>query len=170
MRKNSCAAANPLKFEEDRLKIILEAIAKGIPKRHASALARISNETLLRWEDFGKECQLKIDEGIKVSELEQRFANFVSRMREAELTFIGELTENVRLGSVHPVYLRDKKTGELILDDTGRPYMIGYEGDWRAASFLLERRYPQDFGQTSAVKVEASGGLNLIMDKDLKGV
>jgi transposase len=39
----------------------------------------------------------------------------------------------------------DKKTGELI-----RPAI---ESDWRAASWLLERRFPEEYGRADQVKV-----------------
>ena len=158
------------RFEQDRIELILKAVAEGASLESAAANGRICGSTLKRWKDIGKGCAEKIDAGAPVNEVEENYADFYLRLRKAELTVQTKHLKLIAAGGIQPAYRREKDTGELWLDSkTGLPRLIGTEGDWKANAWLLERRFHKEFGPKQDMNVESSG-LVIKMGKDFDNI
>ena len=104
-----------------------DALMRGLPKRHAAAVAGISEGTYHDWRRRGEAG-------------EEPYAAFMQRVYEAEAQLQDDLLQTVK----HMALGLDKtaRAGERL----------------KAAQFLLERRWPQDWAQTKAVELTGADG------------
>jgi hypothetical protein len=101
------------KYDEERIKPLLELIKKGVPLKHACAAVGITYSTFWNWR--------------------KTIEQFDLRVREAEVGMIESNVNAIRAAGMMPV--RDKE-GKV----------TGFKGDWRANAFLIERRFPKEYG------------------------
>jgi len=132
-----------LKLNESIIKIIYEAIRKGLQKKQACMLAGISEETFYRWikkaeslldnEKLDKKEALLclLYESIKKaeSELEQRALEVIIKTAE------GTQAPRVYIKEVDGIEVEKK--------------IITYQPNWQAAMTLLERRFPNRYSRTT---------------------
>lgn len=93
--------------DPDRRSAILEALAVGMPRRHACMSAGISDDTLAR--------MLKSD------------ADFAEQVKAAEASAV------------------ERALGQIV---------AAASDDWKAAAWILERRWPQEFGRKAILAAD----------------
>jgi hypothetical protein len=120
----------PTKLSPEVTKTICDAVVRGLPKRHAAALAGISRETLYTWERDGQAALTRRDAGEEITPHEQELAAFAIAYDRAEAERIGKLI------------------GEMETTDSGAVVS--------ARQWLLDRGFTREFGAQS--KVALTGG------------
>ncbi len=82
--------------------------------------------------------------------------DFDFRAREAESVFMDRNLKNIEKAA----------RGSLVEDKDGK--MIGKAGDWRAAAWLLEKRFPREYGHLQRFELTGNVQANLgFNDKEL---
>ena len=122
--------ATPTKLNAAITKTICDAIVRGLPKRHAAALAGISRETLYTWERDGQSALTRRDAGEEISPHEEALAAFAIAYDCAEAQRIGRLI------------------GEM--EQTESSAVVS------ARQWLLDRGFTREFGAQS--KLALTGG------------
>ena len=122
--KEKSEGGRPDKLTAAVQKRILEAIELGAPYELAATYAGICRKTLSNWKIRGEaiEAQLKEETNLKkIEKLEKdKYFLFLHKMRQAEAK---GMYENLQ-----------------VINNAG-------EKDWKAAAWLLERRWPEHFGR-----------------------
>lgn len=106
---------------------IVDAIRRGTPLRFACEAAGVSYDTALRWLRIGHGATG--DGWTPTPATRRRYEGFASAVERAQAEAVDAAVSHV------------ERAGQ---------------GDWRAAAWLLERRWPETFGQKSTVKVHAT--------------
>lgn len=116
---------------------IADAIKGGMSYEDAAALAGISRATLQNWKARAKAENERLQEkGARIRKKEQVFVDFLDTLKRAEL--------------------EGKQYLLTIIANAGKK-------QWQASAWLLERRYPDEYGRRQRVdipdkvKVEVSG-------------
>ena len=107
-----------MKISKQLTKTVAEAIRQGYPNRFACAIAGIAERTYYRWHKRGEE----IFEAERVCE---------TKMDDACLYFYFE-TEKAHADYVHMLVTIIHQAAER---------------DWKAAAWILERRYPEEYSR-----------------------
>lgn len=109
-----------LKLNRDRIKLITDEIARGVPKCHACHLAGVSESSLYSW--IAKAEEGSNDPSIfKDDEEKSVFMEFLEGIKKAEAEFIQRNMLQIQIA--------------------------GQNGNWQANAWTLERLYPKLFGR-----------------------
>jgi transposase len=118
---------------------LCQNIMKGMPYRHACAAAGISYSTYRDWIRRGEAEMQRVDENPKASirKDEAKYVDFVQSIREAEAVGMKQNLDRIADASKN--------------------------GAWQASAWLLERRYPDEFGRKEKLdmKAEHSRGIKI---------
>ncbi|MEE9303634.1 MAG: hypothetical protein V3U84_07585 [Thiotrichaceae bacterium] len=117
------------KWDETRVVKLLDLIRLGMPVSHACAAVKISKQTFYNWKNDSKD----------------EIGGFDSRVRDAESDFMNK----------HIDFIYQAAKGTLETDEKGK--RTGRPGDWRASAWILEKRFPKEFGHLA--RFEMSGGV-----------
>lgn len=132
------------KLNEQRQKRIVQAIQLGATYEQAANYAGITYQTLRNW-------LRRAEDEIKRVEQSNR-----ARIREAERPFI-EILEAVK-----------KAEGQAVVGWLAKIERAANGGNWQAAAWKLERRYPEDYGR-QVRDVHREGEVETVV-KVVKGV
>lgn len=124
VQKPPAKIGRPTKFTPDVRRRILEAIRLGSTYDHAAAYGGLSDEGLRKWIRRGNDiaAQMEADEAFVPNDEEMAFVDFVDQLKQAEGA------------AVHGWLAKIEKAAT--------------EGNWQAAAWKLERRYPHVYGRT----------------------
>ncbi len=121
--------ARPTKLTRKVIDAIGDAVARGLPRKHAAALAGVSATAMFEWLARGREL---IESGETDLTADERLqAEFAERLEKSDSEFVGHLVGLVQEAAESP-------------------------RNWTAAAWLLERRHHKEFGRRQAVEL---GGL-----------
>jgi len=127
---------NPGKISPERVKVILEAIRIGVPLSKAAPLAGISYPTLNNWRVRGEK------------EKQGKYHDFFIALEKAKADFIGECLKRINEAAEGGQILTTTK--KFFRQGDGLRCLIVIKRkthpDWRAAAWLLERLYPDEYG------------------------
>lgn len=111
----------PTLLDEDRLERISNALRDGASIEHASRAAGIHRATYHNWVERGRNERDRRGAGLPADENETPFLDFLDTIEkaqaEAAVNFIGEIASHAR------------------------------NGTWQAAAWILERKYPREWGR-----------------------
>jgi hypothetical protein len=116
--------ARPTKYGPAIHAAIVDALKEGLCKAHAAALGGISAQTLDEWLEAG-------DEG------REPYAALALEVRHAEADYARAKMREINTASAP---LPPRKKGEK----------RGGRGDWKAAAWALEKRFPKIYGSRAA--------------------
>jgi len=97
----------------------------------ACAGAGICKSTFSRWQALGCDAKRKQEKGERLTRTERLFLAFLDALEQA------------------------KSEGRLAM--ANQIFRAALDNDWRAASFLLERRHPETWGRTDRVLSQVTG-------------
>ena len=116
------------KLTPERQAMLCENVSLGLRYKQAALLSGICERTFYYWKRRGK---------VERERLEEKGA----RGRKAEVPFLGFLQS---------LEVANAKAQRLLL---ARIQQAATDGHWRAAAWILERRYPGEWGLTARVDV-----------------
>ena len=117
----------PIELTTETALKITNALASGVPRTHAAALADVSVRTMMRWREKG------------AAALSGKYFKFCRDMKRAEAFFVAEQLAVI------------KKIGQGKYESDRAPV-------WTALAWLLERRFPYQFGSHSHTTIKAPKG------------
>lgn len=120
----------PSKFSDAAIQECLRNLRLGLPRRTAAALAGWSSSALDSYLTQGRAA-------LAAGNPDDAKARFVVAVRRAE-------AEAKRAALA--IIVRAAQGLDAVLDEQGRIVTPAKEGDWRAAAWLLERRWPEQYG------------------------
>lgn len=120
--------ARRTKLTPDRQEVICQNVRLGLPYKTAALLAGICERTFYYWKRRG---------ALERERLEEKGA----RSRQREIPFL-EFLQSLELANAK---------AQLVL--VARIQQAATDGHWRAAAWLLERRYPDEWGQRARLDV-----------------
>ena len=127
--------ARPLTLNDNKIETICTAVARGNTFSNASVLAGISRNTFYVWEKRGRD----IRDGISRSQLSKvdkaLYVKFVESLDKAEAECVDMCVTAIVTG----------------------------EKNWQARAWFLERRYNDDWGDKTKMKLEVAGEINVSM-------
>ena len=98
---------------------ILRLLQAGATFEQAAQAAHVSDRTLRRWRQTGREIADKVDAGTRLTAREQVYLDFLDAV--------------------------DQAIAQYEVAAVGQIQRAGAEGDWRAVAWLLERRFPDRY-------------------------
>jgi transposase-like protein len=123
----------PSKFSDEVARVIIECVAIGMTLSHAARYAGIEQTTLWRWRCQG---MTEIENGI-----EGKFASFCKSLQKAAVQSEKSILQNIH--NAAKMYI-EQPDGSIIKN----PFY-----DLKANMFLLERRFPEQWGKRTEVNV-----------------
>lgn len=137
------------KLTKKRADVIAAAVLQGMPKEHTAALADITANTLAEWVRKGEKDRR---EGKNTSH-----ARLVHAIDHAEACRMKESLSRIQAagkGGAKTVTTTVTKTKQGVETTVTKETVEA--GDWKADSWWLERRFPEDFGR-KIVRQEHTG-------------
>jgi transposase len=129
------------KVSKRRLDEILELMDKGYPKTTAAQEAGISKPTLLRWQQAGQEVLNILAEGEeKGKDPVKYFKEVTGLVPKREQKMLAEFVMNIE----RRIARQEKKSLDKLQDSQ----------DWRAHAWLLERSFPEKYGEKKRLEVD----------------
>lgn len=149
---------------------LLEAIKAGVPVTQAAIYAGVSPSGYGGWMQRGREeldrladgttDAARLERGEPAREVEALFAGFAERVLRARSEVAVRSIALVQRGAAGGQVV--KKRTRTFVDDRGRTVTETEEevspGDWRAAKWLLEVSFRNEFGQQSTVRLGGEPG------------
>lgn len=108
---------------------IVEGILEGLCKKHAAALAGISDDTLEAWLTDGRE----------------QYADFARDVERAQAEFARDRMREIMTSARAPQFE----------DTAAKKKKRKRHGDWKAAAWILERRFPLIYGNREGKRDDA---------------
>jgi hypothetical protein len=133
------------KLNNTTLRVITKGIAKGLTIAHSCSLAGISPHTYQQWKRRGR------DE----HEKDGRYKHFITQIKRAEAHLQRRMLRVVRDAALKPFEWDEVKTVEYA-DGTGSETVTTKTRppQWTAAAWLLERKFPEEFGKVDQYKTD----------------
>lgn len=132
MPSKKAARGRPTLLDDDRLERISNALRDGASIENASRAAGIHRATYHNWMERGRNERDRIAAGLEVDENETPFLDFLDNIEkaqaEAAVNFIGEIANHAR------------------------------NGTWQAAAWILERKFPREWGRFDRTEHTGSEG------------
>lgn len=117
----------PPKLNPEMIEHCRKALLRGVPHKTLGSLIGVSERTIYIWMNKGQEIVDEIESGElrRLNKKQKLYFQFFQTVKESDATFMqNQLT---------------------LIQSKART-------DWKAASWLLERRFPDNFGKTESVK------------------
>lgn len=138
------AGGRQTKFTKDRVDECLRLLRLGLPKQDAAALAGFAPGTLASWLRDGEADQVQ---GRKTTK-----ADFYVEVRKAEAAFKLNATVVV-------VNAANGRPAEY--DDDGNKLRTERQPNWQAATWMLERRFPDEYSPRREITGVGGGPLEV---------
>lgn len=132
------------KFTKDHVEECLRLLRLGLPKQDAAALAGFSPGTLGDWQ---REGEADLEAGRRTAK-----ADFVADLRKAEAAFKLSATAVV-------VGAANGRPAEY--DDDGNKLRSERPPNWQAATWMLERRFPDEYSPRREITGPQGGPLEV---------
>lgn len=145
--KKAPRLGRPSILTEQIIADICNALRAGAYIETAAALAGISKETFYQWLKRGKAYHAAPEPNMD-DHLCGELSDAVGRaMAEAEMR---DLLVIDRAANGEDAKYERRSDGTLILDERGRPVLLreSKDGNWSAAAWRLERKYPKKWAKT----------------------
>lgn len=155
--------------------IVVRNIGRGLSHREAARASGINVGTLTSWLYRGRTALARIEAGDQtVTVAEARFAEFAARVEDATAQARARLMEQVEGAAFEPQVVK-RVTRKLVdsgrVDAEGKPILVEVERTekveehpprWAAAAWLMERRWPNEYGN----RVQVTAGAEVDRDRD----
>lgn len=156
-RTETRTGRRPLLLDTTMRETLLTAIASGVPVTHSATRAGIAISSLMAWTARGRAARERAEATPPHppepdDDLYAEFLDEVERARaDAVVALVATVQKAARGG-----YVRSEKT---YTDEQGRLVRekVYADVDWRAAQFVLERSFREEFGKSSYVDVNMLG-------------
>lgn len=119
-------------LDEERSNRITQALENGTEVLHAIRSAGISHQTYYDWLNRGREERDRINAGLKPTPDEAPFLEFLESVEKAEATAATLHMENISQTALN--------------------------GTWQASAWILERRFPRQYGRLDRSEVSGPEG------------
>jgi hypothetical protein len=116
------ATGRPIKLTRARMEMIVTAVRLGCPAGLAAALGGICRRSFYNWRGRGARALEAESRGESIPPRERLFADFAFAVQRAEAEWEHQLLQE-----------------------------IAASDDWKAHAWLLERRFPDDYGRPGRV-------------------
>lgn len=165
---------SPMSQVERVAPVLIAAMRNGMSPARVHSLVDISSATFGTWKKRYKEMMLAMDRLTtlskkrvylsKLSEHEISILKLFSRMRRASTEHINQCLQRINDAAKPVENIEDKKVyGEKVFKDGTRiRYLKEHtvikrppKSHWYAAAWLLEKRYPEDFGKNRNIEDDA---------------
>lgn len=142
-------AGRPTKFEPDKADAILVAVRRGMSYKAAAAVAGITYQTLYNWEQRGKEEIKRVLQAggrARTRSAEEPFVHFYIDLQKARSQGEFTLADIIREAAEGGGEIKETKVVQVmvagqVIKETNTTITKQFPPDWRAAAFMLERRF-----------------------------
>jgi len=147
-RRKPGKPAGPTRLNASVRSLIVEGIAKGMTVVHACAIAGVSKSSYYRWKEAG---EADIEDGkltTQAAKLHHALEEAEARYREHGLAVITDFAEGYQTEETQTVLVEQVVDGQVV-GPAERRTTIHRKSvrSWQAQAWLLERRFPADFGR-----------------------
>lgn len=125
-------------LDEERARIITEALENGVAAKHAVRAADIDESTYYNWLRRGREERDRQVAGLDPNENESQYLQFVQSVEKAEAVGATRHMENISQNALN--------------------------GTWQASAWILERRFPHEYGRLERQEISGPEGGPLRID------
>lgn len=132
---------------------VLDAVSIGAPRKVAAAAGGVSPASLFGWRAKGIVAAALLAAGQQITANQVAYADFAKRLDEADATcLMRALTEVQKVATKGYDITRrttvEKTDGQgTVIEATTTTVVERYPPQWKANAWLLERRFPDLFGQ-----------------------
>jgi transposase len=125
-------------------KKVVDALIEGMPIRFIAAYAGIDRQTFFNWLDRGASAAKVIREGGEVPDEEMPYVAFSQAVEVAISEHVAYNLARIKLAAKGIV-------GQKTLEDGSTVPFVLVRPEWQAAAWILERKYPDEFGRKDRV-------------------
>ena len=122
----------PTLLDEDRLNRITEALENGTAARHAIRAAGVTHTTYYNWLERGRKERDRRNANLPEDPTETPFLDFLDAVEKAEAVAATSHMQNIAQTALN--------------------------GTWQASAWILERRFPRDYGRFDRNEVSGPDG------------
>ena len=122
----------PTLLDDEKLETIVEALRNGTAAAHAIRAAGVAKSTYYSWLTRGREERDRRNAGLKPDTKEEPFLDFLDATEKAEAEGAALHMQNIAQTALN--------------------------GTWQASAWILERRFPRDYGRFDRSEVSGPDG------------
>lgn len=151
-KSENTTGRRPLLLQGDTRQTVLDAIKAGVPIAHAATRAGIANSTLMSWAARGRAARERADAQQPPEPDDALYVEFLDDLERARAEAAHHLVATVQKAA-RGGYVKSERT---YTDDEGRVVRekTYADVDWRAAQFLLERLFRQEFAKSTYIDMQ----------------